>query len=220
MSHSQSSGPESGPGHQLVERDTPESTEPRSGRQRILERARDLFLERGFLDVSMREIAEAAGLRKASIYHHFADKEELFTAIILKETTDLRERMEASLDGVSGFRERLTCLTRTQMHSTRSHSIRLAEDFRSHIPENRHDEMHAELRNLFAIYEQVFADAHAAGEITGIEPSLAASCFFQIVLSLSWDWLETGGPVKPEPDELADLAIRIVLHGIASPSLR
>ncbi|MDQ2683814.1 MAG: TetR/AcrR family transcriptional regulator [Chloroflexota bacterium] len=204
----------------MVERDMPESTEPRSGRQRILERARDLFLERGFQDVSMREIADAAGLRKASIYHHFADKEELFTAIILQETRDLRECMAASIEGVSGFRERLTCLTRAHIHSTRSHSVRLVEDFRTHIPESRHDDMHDELRNLFAVYEQVFSEAHAAGEIVNIEPSLAASCFFQIVLSFSWDWLETGGAVKPPPDDLADLAIRIVLHGIASPSLR
>lgn len=196
------------------------STDMRPGRERILEHARLLFMDRGFVDVSMREIADAAGLRKASIYHHFRDKEELFTAIVLEETIDLRHQMEASVEGVTDFRERLHRLTETQMISTRSHSMRLAEDFRTHIPENRHEEMHAELRKLFAIYESVFADAHAAGEITSIEPSLAASCFFQIVLSLAWDWLETGGPVKPEPEVLADLAVRIMLYGIAGPPLR
>ncbi len=38
----------------------------------------------------MREIAEAAGLRKATIYHHFADKEELFTAIVMAEVVASR----------------------------------------------------------------------------------------------------------------------------------
>jgi AcrR family transcriptional regulator len=206
--------------HHLVEPEPDESTETRSGRDRILAHARTLFIERGFTDVSMREIADAAGLRKASIYHHFRDKEALFTAIVLEETIDLRHRMEESIVGVEGFRARLDKLTEIQMLSTRSHSMRLAEDFRSHIPEHRHEEMHRELRELFAIYETLFTEAHAAGEITGIEPSLAASCFFQIVLSLSWDWLETGGPVKPEPRELADLAVRIMLYGIAGPPSR
>ena len=204
----------------IVEPVRSNSTDTRTGRQRILEQARLLFMDRGFIDVSMREIADAAGLRKASIYHHFRDKEELFTAIVLEETIDLRHKMEESVSGVTDFHERLQRLTETQMISTRSHSMRLAEDFRTHIPENRHEEMHAELRKLFAIYESVFADAHSAGEITDIEPSLAASCFFQIVLSLAWDWLETGGPVKPEPSVLADLAVRIMLFGIAGSPLR
>lgn len=204
----------------LVEPIDADSTVSRSGRARILKHARLLFMERGFVDVSMREIADASGLRKASIYHHFRDKEELFTAIVLEETIELRHQMEASVQGVTDFRERLQKLTETQMISTRSHSMRLAEDFRTHIPENRHDEMHSELRKLFAIYQSVFAEAHAAGEITDIEPSLAASCFFQIVLSLAWDWLDTGGPVKPEPQVLADLAVQIMLFGIAGPPLR
>ena len=208
------------PTHQIVEPPVGDSTDGRTGRERILHQARGLFLERGFLDVSMREIADAAGLRKASIYHHFRDKEELFTAIVLEETTELQQRMAASIDGVTGFRNKLERLTETQMISTRSHSMRLHEDFRRHIPETRHDEMHTELRRLFEIYEAVFAEGHASGEITDIEPSLAASCFFQIVLSLAWDWLETGGPVKPEPRILADLAVNMMLFGIAGPALR
>lgn len=168
----------------------------------------------------MREIADAAGLRKASIYHHFRDKEELFTAIIIAETVDMRHRMEASLEGVEGFRPRLAKLTETQMATMRSHSMRLAEDFRIHIPESRHDEMHAELRTLFAIYDALFTEAHALGEITGIEPSLAASCYFQIVLSMTWDWLDTIGARKPEPERLAELAMQIMLFGVAGPALR
>ena len=206
--------------HHIVDPIAPVSTPGRSGRQRILEHARALFLERGFLDVSMREIAEASGLRKASIYHHFRDKEDLFTAIVLEQTIELRHRMEKSIEGVEGFRPRLERLTEIQLVSTRSHSMRLAEDFKTYIPENRHEEMHGELRNLFSIYKSVFADAHAAGELANIEPSLAASCFFQIVLSLAWDWLVTGGPVKPEPAALADLAVRIMLFGVAGPALR
>lgn len=192
----------------------------RPGRERILEHARALFLERGYLDVSMREIAEAAGLRKASIYHHFRDKEELFTAIVISETTALRHRMEQSIEGATGFRERLERVTLTHLKSTRSHSMRLAEDYRAHVPESRHEEMHAELGRLFSVYQTVFTEAHTAGELTNIEPSLAASCFFQIVISLAWDWMDIGGPVKPEPEELADLAVRIMLFGVAGPAIR
>lgn len=168
----------------------------------------------------MREIAEAAGMRKASLYHHFRDKEDLFIAVVVSETAHQREQMAASIEGVTGFRARLERLTSTHLHMTHTYSHRLSQDVRRHIPESRHEEIHAELRTLFAIYDQVFREAAAAGETTAIEPSLAASCFFQIVLSLGWDWLETGGPVKPEADELARLAVQMILFGIAGESLR
>ena len=53
---------------------------PQSSRQRIVETARALFVERDYASVSMQQIADATGLRKASLYHHFKSKEELGVA--------------------------------------------------------------------------------------------------------------------------------------------
>ncbi len=36
------------------------------------------FLEKGYSNVSLNEIAREAGIKKASIYYHFADKQTLF----------------------------------------------------------------------------------------------------------------------------------------------
>jgi len=49
------------------------------GRDRILDVA--LFQERGYTAVAMRDIAEAAGMRTASLYYHFPSKEELFVSV-------------------------------------------------------------------------------------------------------------------------------------------
>lgn len=46
-------------------------------RQRILQTARDLFTERGFEAVGIREIAEQAGVSKSLINRHFESKEGL-----------------------------------------------------------------------------------------------------------------------------------------------
>jgi len=48
----------------------------------IINRALTLFSERGFEGVSMREIAAAVGIKAASIYNHFKNKEEIFSSII------------------------------------------------------------------------------------------------------------------------------------------
>ena len=50
-------------------------------REKILEAARDLFIEEGFDGVSMRRIAERVEYSPTAIYMHFADKEQLFMEI-------------------------------------------------------------------------------------------------------------------------------------------
>lgn len=46
-------------------------------REKILEAAARLFRERGFADVSVREVMEAAGLTHGGFYGHFSSKDEL-----------------------------------------------------------------------------------------------------------------------------------------------
>jgi AcrR family transcriptional regulator len=51
-------------------------------RAKLLEAAHGLFLRRGFHGTSMRQIADAAGVAVGGIYNHFADKEQLFGAVL------------------------------------------------------------------------------------------------------------------------------------------
>lgn len=51
-------------------------------RAAILEAARTLFLQHGFAGVSMDQIAAGAGVSKLTVYSHFGDKENLFSAAV------------------------------------------------------------------------------------------------------------------------------------------
>lgn len=53
---------------------------PRRGA--ILAAATQLFLTHGYAGASMSAVATACGIRKASLYHHFASKEALFSACV------------------------------------------------------------------------------------------------------------------------------------------
>ena len=58
--------------------------EQRSERSRthILEAALKLFSHHGYGATSVRDIAEAAGLSKGNVYHHFSDKETIFRELL------------------------------------------------------------------------------------------------------------------------------------------
>jgi AcrR family transcriptional regulator len=53
----------------------------RSQRQ-VLDAALELFSHQGYRATSVREIAEKAGVSTGNVYHHFADKESIFRALL------------------------------------------------------------------------------------------------------------------------------------------
>lgn len=68
-------------GNKLRDRMTQEERSGKS-RQHILDAALKLFSHKGYGATSVRDIAEAAGLSKGNVYHHFPDKETIFRALL------------------------------------------------------------------------------------------------------------------------------------------
>jgi AcrR family transcriptional regulator len=50
-------------------------------REALIAAARPLFAAQGFADVALEAIVRAAGVTRGALYHHFADKTELFAAV-------------------------------------------------------------------------------------------------------------------------------------------
>lgn len=75
----------------------------RSGRKHraILEAATTVFLSKGYQGTSMDEIAALAEVSKQTVYKHFADKERLFTEIVMA-TTDQVEEIIRFVAGAAG----------------------------------------------------------------------------------------------------------------------
>lgn len=59
-------------------------------RGRIISEAFALFAERGFHAVSVRDIAEAVGIKDASLYNHFPSKQAIFDAIVSEAVEQTR----------------------------------------------------------------------------------------------------------------------------------
>jgi len=71
-------------------------------RERILEVAIDLFSTQPFAEVTISDIAAAAGMAKGSVYRHFTSKEELLEAVINELVSDTASRFAAAMRGLGG----------------------------------------------------------------------------------------------------------------------
>lgn len=60
-------------------------------RQLVLERSLELFLSQGYELTSSREIAEASGMSKANVYHHFGSKDDLLRELLSPLFEDARK---------------------------------------------------------------------------------------------------------------------------------
>lgn len=65
-------------------------------RRALLDAARDLFTEHGFIGTGREQIAARAGVTRGALYHHFASKEALFRAVVEEIEADLAEQVAAA----------------------------------------------------------------------------------------------------------------------------
>ena len=77
-------GPRGGPGGRKAEPGQDQPPEAGSTRERILDVALDLFIEKGFDGTSLREIAEQLGFTKAALYYHYASKDDILMALHMR----------------------------------------------------------------------------------------------------------------------------------------
>jgi AcrR family transcriptional regulator len=92
----------------------------------LIEAARALFVGKGYGDTSTPEIATAAGITRGALYHHFADKRDLFRQVLLREgeavaadieaaTPEQLSPREALLEGSKAYLNAMTAPGRTRL---------------------------------------------------------------------------------------------------------
>src|SRR5438552_4027452 len=65
-------------------------------RQKVLEAARQLFIERGYEAATVRDIARRAGMSTGAVFANFEDKSDLFEAVVTEDFERIAERMRAA----------------------------------------------------------------------------------------------------------------------------
>ena len=71
----------------------------------MLDAARSLFAERGYLVAAAEEIVRRAGLTRGALYHHFEDKKDLFRAVVDEMEGEIDEEIEEAERAASGLPE-------------------------------------------------------------------------------------------------------------------
>jgi AcrR family transcriptional regulator len=68
-------------------------------RMNLTAAARELFAQKGYAATSTPEVVAAAGVTRGALYHHFADKLDLFRAVVEEEHAILAMKINAAAGG-------------------------------------------------------------------------------------------------------------------------
>lgn len=169
-------------------------TPPSDTRHRILEAFSGELAAAGYLGTSLDSVAATAGIRKASLYHHFPNgKEEIFLEAASAEIERQASLLRAALEPDGSLEERLTRVATLRCGSPEGNpdlDPQIYEATRHVSDAARTQVSTAYVSGLISPVEALFAEAVASGELEGEAPFLA------------WHFLEAANSATPIPEDL------------------
>ncbi|CAG1016995.1 HTH-type transcriptional repressor NemR [Anaerolineales bacterium] len=181
---------------------------------KILQTARRLFVQQGYTATSMRQVAEQAEIGKATIYHHFPDKQAIVMALLQKSTDRMDEVLEV-IRAEGDPRQRIRVAV-TASIAFLLESADILQIVRREVPSGR-DQMQSKFVRFFQEYIVLLTDAIQRGMEQGtfrsVDPANAARVLLTTVQgTFAMAYLVGERPQSPE--ESAAKLLEIYFQGI------
>ena len=180
-------------------------------RKEIFDASMHLFLEKGFHETSMREVARAAGVGKSTLYDYFRSKDEILVFYFEDEIVKLTRRAQEIMGQDHGVTRKLKKIMRMHMkylienkHTFLKLSVesqRLSLESQGQIQAKRHAYQDM-IRTL--IQEGIRTE-----ELRPVNPLLAARSVFNLLATAIFTSRPTG-----TPEEMLEDAFDIFFKGI------
>lgn len=66
-------------------------------RNYILDKARDVFIQKGFAAVTMKDIVEACDISRGGLYRYYGSTRDIFLALFQRDAKEELERVEVAI---------------------------------------------------------------------------------------------------------------------------
>lgn len=185
-------------------------------REQILAAAAQLFASRGYTAATMNEVAAAAGVGKATLYHYVRDKHDLLSQIAFGHVSRLEQLVAGvaalNLPPEARLRELITRFMRAYASAEHRHRV-LTEDVKF-LEERERAAVLAGQRRVVAGFAQAIGALRPDLAGTHLEKPLAMLLFGMI--NWTFTWLKAGGALTHEA--LAPVVLDLFFGGL--PAVR
>jgi TetR/AcrR family transcriptional regulator, cholesterol catabolism regulator len=182
-------------------------------RETILEAAAQVFRQKGFHGASMKDIAEAVNLQKASLYHHVSSKQEILLALLDRALELLLERISVisnqSIPADKKLQQMIRAYLQILAENTDLSAVLL---FEHRSLERKQHARHVPNRDKFeALWRDVLVEGVASKLFKCDDPALTARAILGI---LNWTitWYRPDGDLTI--NQIADQYSNLLLSGL------
>ncbi len=185
----------------------------KSKRQQIKDKAAYLFRKQGYKATNMRQLAEAVGVKAASLYNHIDNKEELLQELLMDMahlfTKSMADVKASKLDPV----EKLECLIADYVRYTVEHTdaISLLTGEWVHLKERAKNKFLKLRDNYEDGFRQILTDCMATGQFNKIDIDIA---LFSTLSTLRWLYSWYSKHKEINPLELEEQITRMLIDGL------
>ena len=157
-------------------------------KNKILDAAEQMVQDRGLNAVSFQDLADAVGLRKPSVFHHFKNKEELTLALIdrcaTKHGPQYAEVVAKDIPGPEKLRQ-IANIFEDGLVNRRPCLLAALGSSINTMPPNAVEQLHTTAQGAVERFAVVFEQGRRDGTLKFEgEPELAAMSFFAMLQGL------------------------------------
>jgi TetR/AcrR family transcriptional regulator, cholesterol catabolism regulator len=182
-------------------------------RENILEAAAQVFRQKGFHGASMKDIAEVASLKKASLYHHVSSKQEILLELLDRGLELLFEQISSIVHQTISADKKLRLMIREYLQIL-VENIDLASVllFEHRSLDRKQHARHIPNRDKFeSLWREVLTEGVRANLFKCDSPALTARA---LLGQLNWTitWYHPDGSLTIE--QIADQYSDLLLNGL------
>ncbi len=168
---------------------------------RILEVAKDLFTQRGFSNVAIRDICRAANVTAPTVYYYFKNKEALFDAVV-RESVSMTEfiaqlKDECRKAGEPGSQIRAFVRTYLSRFPKDRMNVGLYVRHSTQIDSVGRNSLLTELGRIQSLLTGVVRKGIDSGEFRETDPRLATECLLGMMNRLVFQQIHFSRNYKP-----------------------
>ena len=180
--------------------------------EKILATAHGLFMERGYVGVSINDVVNAVGITKPTLYYHFSDKEALYAAVADRALRIMGDELTAATANTNHpFIDQLTAVIRAIQAHTDEDFRMMRHEIRTHLTPER--QMHLARHfyaNMMAPIVTLMEHGLATGAVQQRSAADLAMLFFCLIEAY------TGPEAQALQLQLdASQISQLFLHGVA-----
>ena len=189
-------------------------------RKRILDTSRDLLVEVGYRQISMRKIARKVGVSATSIYLHFESKDHLLHTLMEEAIEDLNSTLEQSITGSEDPIEQLRAFARAYinyaMENPRQYQIIFL--VRSEEMSRYPKEKFRRARRGYEMLEQTIAEGAQKGLLQEESPRTAAYVIWAELHGVMSVVQSRRLDVRIDREQFFESAIEKIIGGLKVPT--